>query len=358
MTRSPVQIRRALSILGVAAAALWTLMRSGTGIVPGADWHFAAVAIWPRRPLNPDEGYLADSPLGILVFRGLGLHTLQQFLILSAAAIVLSMAALAIWAYITTGSPAKWQATRISLLAPIGAVLLAWIGMYDPFTALAWAAFLFAWASRNRILMALAGVLLGFQHFEHAFLGVAALTLTWVALRAALPPTLSSRNPTWVLPGLVVGKLILIAVFWTQGTQIGGRNQWLGPYIHDWSAIGANVLPLLLWSLFAGWWAIVSFLALDSSRKQRVYLAAAFLVGLSATFLSGDRPRVFVIVLLPSVALAGVAFARQVKPGSRESRVIEAVVWLGTPILFWGKDVANANIIDLTVTAGKALLGN
>lgn len=344
-------------LFGVVAAGLWAVLRSGTGIVPGADWHFAAVAVWPARPESPDEWYLADSPLGIVAAKALHIESLQAFLWLNVVAVLLALFALAAWAVVAAWETDPWRAARLVVLAPVGAVLLAWIGMYDAFTVLAWVLALFAWLSGWRWAMSAAGLLLGFQHFEHGLVGLVALFLAWLALRTRLPNALQTRSPLWLLPGILLGKVLLVLAFWSQGVSADGRSDWVSRFLYEWTAVGANVLPLLVWSLFAGWWAVVIYLGLDSTRRQQVYLAGALAIGLAATAISGDRPRVFVLVLMPAVAIAAVAFSGSIRRHSRESYVIETVVWLAPPILFWGKDVANANVIDLLVTALHSLTG-
>ena len=344
-------------LAGVVLAGIWAVLRSGTGIVPGAEWHFAAVLVWPARPESPDEWYLADSPLGIVVGKALRVESLQAFLWLSSFAAGLALAALATWAIVAAKGTDPWRAARLVLLAPIGAILLAWIGMYDAFTVLAWAVALFAWLAGRPVIMATAGLLLGFQHFEHALLGLASLFLVWQGLRERLPIALQKRSPLWFFPGIAMGKCALVLVFWIQGVSTSGRRGWVSQFLYEWTTVGLNVLPLLLWSLFAGWWAVVIFLGLDSTRRQQLYLLSSLAIGIAATIVSGDRPRVFVLVLLPAVTVAAIAFVGSVRRRSREGYTIEAIVWLAPPVLFWGKDVANANVIDLGVTAVRNLIG-
>ncbi len=345
--------------LGIALAGLWAVLRSGTGIVPGADWHFAATPIWPERPLNPDEWYLSDSPLGIIAARLLGFDTVQQFLQLHAVVVLLALSLLAAWAFVATADRgARWQATRLSLLAPTGAILLTWIGRYDAFTALVWALALFAWSTRRRVLLVAAGLLLGFQHFEHALMGAFVLWLTWMALRPQTPDSLRHTNPLWLVPGIALGKLALVVVFATQSVPISGRVDWVERFIYDWTVTAVSILPLLIWSLFAGWWAVGASLYLDASRRGRRLLLLALMVGILATLLSGDRPRVFVLIFLPAIALGSVVFARSALSDTKKRRLVEVIVWLAPPFIFWGDAVTNVNIIDPLVIAFQELFGS
>jgi len=348
--------RRIWGIIGVLTAALWVVLRSGTGIVPGADWHYDATPIWPARPSNPDEWYLSDSPLGILIARALGLDNLQQFLQLHAVVVVLALSVLAAWAYVVTeGDDAKWRAARLSVLAPVGAVLLTWIGRYDAFTVLIWGIALFCWASGRSTLLVGAGILLGFQHFEHSLLGATALWLTWLALRLRLPASLQQVNPLWLLPGILVGKLSLVVIFAVQGLPVTGRADWIERFFFDWTVVAISIFPLLLWSLFAGWWALVISLYLESTHRKRLLLLGAFFIGVVATLLSGDRPRVFILILVPAVALSAVAFVGSDDKNKRRKVLVEAIIWIAPPLIFWGDAVTNVNVVDPLITAFNAI---
>lgn len=338
-------------------AAIWAILRSGTGVVPGAEWHFAATFDWPSRPINPDEWYLADSPLGILIAKAIGVETLSQFLQLHLLAVLLFMAGLALWAlFITDDTAAKWQAARLSLLAPTSAILLTWIGRYDAFTALAWVIALGMWCTQKRTLLIAAGLLLGVQHFEHSLMGALVLSSTWMALQSKLPDRLRHTNPSWLIPGIIAGKLVLVAMFAANGMPISGRVGWLDRFFFDWTVTAISILPLLAWSLFAGWWAVATSLYLDASTRSRQLLIAAFTIGLIATILSGDRPRVFILVVLPALPLASVAFAKSTHWDTKRRRLVEVIAWLAPPLIFWGDEVTNVNVVDSFVILVKEML--
>ena len=355
--RTDVASSSAWAAFSIAAAGLWVILRSGTGVVPGLDWQFAALIEWPTRSADPNEWFLSDSPLGILGFRALGLSGQVAYLWLHVFVAVISLGLLAWWVARQVDWGQRARAARLALLAPVGAVVLAWLGSYDAFTLAAWVLALFAWGSGRLWVSVVAAVPLGFQHGEHAALGVVALTLVFLAVRELLSESLRQVNPLWLLAGVVLGKAVLLLVFVLNGTATSGRVNWLGPYLREWTALGANVFPLLLWSLFAGTWAVVLALAMRlGNSRSALLIAAAVAVGLVATFLSADRPRVFVIVMIPATALMIVAYLRSDSP-VRERQLVEAVVWLAPPILFWGKEVANANVVDLLIITGQVLGG-
>lgn len=341
------RIRTPLVVAGIAAAVLWTVIRSGTGILPGYEALLEAAHLWPIRVPRTYEAFSADSPLNLIAFKVLGLSRPEQFLWLHLSAIFAAIVALAAWSGIAADT-GKARAIRLSILAPVSTVMLAWIGSYDPFTMLCWALGLFAWLTKRAPLMVLAGIPLGFQHFEHAAAGLAVLILAWSASRNLLPPSLRG-SPLWIAPGIILGKVLLIIVFIGTDQPMSGRTAWIGPFLRDWTAVGANVAPILLWSLFAGTWAIVVFLWLQVNNRQRALLATGFALGLLALALSGDRPRVFVLILAPAVLLAILVFSRY--SSGHSGVLVETVVWLAPPVLLWGKTVANENVIDLIVTA-------
>lgn len=342
-----------LGWLGVTAAFAWSVLRSGTGILPGHEVVAEAAARWPYRIDRPFESFGADSPLNLIAFRALGLDTPVEGLRMHALAIVVAMAGLAWWAF-SLGGDGRWRAARFALLAPVTTVMLAWIGSYDPFTVMCWVLALWAWKSASRPLMVAAGAVLGFQHFEHAALGLGALWLTWLAIGERVPRL--GRSPLWLGAGILAGKAVLSAVFLAVGEPLTGRTEWIGPFLRDWTVVAINVGPTLLWSLFAGSWAIVIWVWLSGGSRARVLIAGAIAIGALASALSGDRPRVFILVLAPSLLLMAVVTARESK--GRTGSLIEAVVWLAPPVLLWANTVVNARVVDLGVGGARILLGD
>ena len=341
-----------LGWLGVAAAFLWSVLRSGTGILPGYEVVAEAAASWPYRIDRPFESFGADSPLNLITFRVLGLETPVEGLRMHALAIVVAMVGMAWWAFAAAGD-AGWRAARLALLAPVTTVMLAWIGAYDPFTVICWVLALWAWRTRSRPLMVAAGALLGFQHFEHSALGLGALWLTWLAIGDRIPGL--TRSPLWIGAGLVAGRAALTTVFLAIGEPVNGRTEWIGPFLRDWTVVAVNVGPTLLWSLFAGSWAIVIWVWLSSQPRARALIVGAIAIGAVASVLSGDRPRVFVLILAPALLLMAVATAREIR--GRSAVLIEAIVWLAPPVLLWGKAVVNANALDLILIARNIMSG-
>jgi hypothetical protein len=340
-----------LNLLFLGVTILWVLIRSGTGIYPDFNRYFEIVLIWPDQSPAVFEKYLSNSPLGILIAKSMGIHAEQHFLIANIIAILLAFFLMATWAFRLSSFPQRWRSARMAVLAPVGGVLVLWIGFYDSFTVLAWLLVLFSWMLRSRLILASAGVILGFQHFEHATIGLLILTISWVGLRDRLPETLRDSNPLFVLPGLLAGRLLLEFLLRSSGDAGGGRYAWVTPFLREWTTVGANIAPQLLWSLFGGFWILVISLILTPDwqklTRQNICIALAISIGLLATFLSGDRPRIFILVLFPTVLLMILAYSNTKKISTRERRVVETLLWIAPPLSFWGKEVTNANIIDL-----------
>lgn len=347
-----------VGILGVVLALAWSLLRAGPTVTPSLDALLAAAQVWPQRLPGEFEAFYADSPVGLLVARLLGATTPGAYLWVSAVATLVVAACWAVWSWVNAPDGQRWRAARLAVLAPLFGVLATWLGFYDPFTMLAWAVVLFAWLSGSRVLLAASGVLLGFQHLEHGLLGMAALVLVWAAVRPDLPRRLATANPGWAVIGVLAGKAVLLLVLMSNGVTASGRTAWLGVYLADWTKVAVNTGPILLWSLFVGSWAIVvAFWLAEPTRGARLMLMAAFLVGVLATVASGDRPRVFVMVMAPALLVLTVAYLRRRQDSITELRLVESVVWLAPVVTLWGADVVYGNVVDQAVTTWQILMG-
>ena len=347
-----------ISVAGVIAAMVWAIFRAGPTVTPSLSTIVDSARVWPERLSGEFATFYADSPVGLLIFRATGASESTWVLRWSALFMIIALAVWAWWAWLAVGDAQKWRAARLAVLAPLTGVLATWLGFYDPFTMLAWLAVLFAWLSRSRALLVIAGVLLGFQHFEHGVLGMAALALTWWAVRVDLPDRLQQSNPLWALLGVAIGKAILLVVMAASGSALSGRTSWLSTYLLDWTKVGVNTAPILLWSLFAGAWALViAYWLAQGDRRARVFLVAAFAVGIVATILSGDRPRVFIIVMAPALLLVTIAYLRRRSNHPSELRLVETLMWVAPAITLWGAEVVYSNALDQAITTWRLLIG-
>jgi hypothetical protein len=250
-------------------------------------------------------------------------------------AILLAITLLATWAARNTITGDRWAAARFVLLSPITAVLLITIGLYDPFTVLGVTAGLWAWTHGNKFLLLLAGIYLGFQHFEQGLLVLAIWSLAFVSLREQLPERLMKlRLPLLFLPGLVMGKIILMIALVLQGLPaLQGRSSVFSNYLLTALNAGAGNFPAYVWFSFAGLWllVIISFLRMTET-KSRILMISAIALAVLFSLVTVDTIRVTVIITLPLALLLIVA--RRTNTGSRElvpAPVTEGVMWLATP---------------------------
>jgi len=175
----------------------------------------------------------------------------------------------------------------IVALAPVSAVLLLWIGMYDAFAILAWVVVLVTMGRRPGWQLA-AGVLAGFQDFEQMTVGLLMVALLPGLARAA---GLRSRV-TYLLGGTVAGKLILEVYLHAVGAGPGSRLSYLarGDVFSGLLGSAAADAPLLVWSALAG-----------------LVLAVGLWFGAGA--LGWEHTRVLALTSFPLVVMGAMAIA-------------------------------------------------
>lgn len=347
-----------IGLTSVAFAGIWAFLRAGPAVTPSLNDLIQAANNWPKALPDDRLQYLSESPIGHLLFLGAGFESSHQYLLLSVIAIFAFIALTLLWMYRIVGL-SGFRPARLFLLSPIIAVLFNWIGQYDAFTMLAWCLFLFAWASPSKLLLILSGVILGFQHFEQSILGLTALALIYPLTKTQLPNSLSRNNPSWAFIGIIMGKLLLGALVESSSSVISGRSSWVNEFIKEWTIIAVSVGPTLLWSLFAGSWAVViAYILKISNNKNYLFLIASLGIGVFAMLLSGDRPRVFAIVMAPTLIVITSALLRSTTTTKTEFRIVESMVWIGVPIFLWGADVVYTDALSQTVMTVNAILNH
>lgn len=345
------------SALGILAAAAWAIMRAPLAPAPDPEDPIAVAQTWPVRPGDWRIDHLSDSPVGLLIARSLDLLSAEGLIRLGVIATALVMIGLAAWAWVAAAAE-RSRAARLALLLPVVAVMLFWLGSADPFTMLAWLIALAAWLSGRRWVLAVCAIPLGFQHFAVAVLGVAALAFTWRAIGDRRPARTSATDPLWMLPGVIGGKLLLVAVMAANTQALDGRGPWLQTYFESWTKVAIVTAPLLLWSLLAGAWpmAIVTWQQ-HSALRSRVLLGAALACGLLATAIAADRPRIFELVMTPSLLLVIAWFSSSDEVSVRTKRLAETVAWIAPPVILAGSTVANVNVVDQTLPVIVRIVG-
>ncbi|NQV73663.1 hypothetical protein HQ496_11115 [bacterium] len=333
--------------MSLIAAFIWVLIRSGTGMLNEPETGVRAALAWPMNQGDDWSAFISDSPIGLLLFRALGLDSVKSWVVFHSMAVVIAILVLCLWAFIVSPVASRWRSARLLLLTPFAAILLAWIGSYDPFTVIAISLLLFALTSGKRSLEIAGGLVLGFQHFEHGLIALCALFVVWIALMRHGPEFTDRFWILWTSLGLLVGKGILLFIQVSNSGSSSGRSQWVNSFIGEWTITAINTDPLLLWSLFAGAWGLVIWIFMDqTSSRNRLFLFIAFALGSLATVLSGDRPRVFVLVTLAALAYATVTYSTRQSEVATRNRIVEPLMWLAPPLVFWTADVANNRVID------------
>ena len=125
----------AVVVVGVLAAAV---ILHGASCVPMIDVHLA-IATHPTAPwvgLNKN-GYLLDAPGLILLAHARGVDSRRAFALLAFAVLSVGLAWLVWLARKHHGDVAARLVPVSFFIAPIGAVLITWLGRSDPITMLA-----------------------------------------------------------------------------------------------------------------------------------------------------------------------------------------------------------------------------
>lgn len=358
--------RRWFLLVAAATATIWSVIRVGPRIPFPDAWY--AGERWPYPSLDELQAYKRTSPVGYLLAELLRIDQSQLLIAFYFIAAFAAALTIAFWVWVQLKeSPQRSRGFRIAILAPVSGVLMLTLGGYDPFTVFGWAIALFAWSANSRILLGLAGVYLGFQHFEQSALMAVSLTLAIIALRSASSKAwLVRSSPIWLLPGIIGGKLFLTGVLMSQGIDpLAGRGFWIGS--SEWlsfAVVGSvNFAPIFVYSLFAGVWAIVvlSYLLLDSI-KSRLLLVLAILIPTLMSIVTLDHTRVFVMMTVPLVAILiiFVLASPRIESFAPMPALIESLAWVMVPVTIQGTStvyVDSLNPLDMSIVFFRQLFG-
>lgn len=356
--RRSTVLKRWASFALAVLAALWAVARVGPWPVPDLPGMVSRFGQWRDANLPVEANYGRTSLPNQLIYEAFGSRGVWAYLI-ECAAVAMVAVALLIWWYAREATPGnRARAIRLAILSPVIALLVGFIGGYDPFTVLGFVIMVWAWRLDKRWLLVVAGVFLGFQHFEQALVGVIAATL--VALAIAQQDVDRPRRPTiaWALIGVAAGKALnalLLAV--VVGDGFGGRTSYL---VANWvvPAVKTSIdfLPVLVLSFFAGAWAIVILGFVSSTTRARVLMCAAFAVCLIPMAVAADHTRIFILVSLPSLAIiSGWLLSKDESLTLREWRLVEGLAWIVVPILVW-TDSVGAGYVQHLGTVDQLLM--
>ena len=302
---------RLAGLLGTCVAvALWVLWRTGPGEVPYLDMFESTARQWPTAPLPADSQYVLREPLGQILYRVLPVHGVGVYLALHLVCLLGSALLLATWLCRRLGRDSGLVACMVLALAPVTAVLLLWIGMYDAFSILAWVAVLIAMGRRPGWQLA-AGVLAGFQNFEQMGVGLLMVALVPQLARSV---GLRPRMPQ-LLGGAVLGKVVLEGYLHHVGAGSGSRLSYLERWDVFSGLLGSasSDAPLLVWSALAGLWGFALKALYESwdgwTAQQRTGLVLAVLLWFGSATLSADHTRVLAMTSFPLIVMGAMAIA-------------------------------------------------
>lgn len=344
-------------VLG-AAAALWALVRVAPATIPDVAQTAARSALWPQRDLGEFTEFVRTSPIGQLAYRIGGALGTWEYLLVHAVAAVAAVALLAWWLARQVPVGRRGVAVRLVLLSPAAALLVVFLGSYDPFTVLGLAALLFAWAADSRWAMVAAGGYLGFQHFEQGLVVVTVASVAAYALQER-PGTGSRSTPAWAYLGLVLGKVALTIVLQIAvGDGLGGRSSYLVEYwLRPALTSTVNFGPVLLLSLFAGLWALVVIGVLRLPARARVLVVLAFVLCLIPMVVAADHTRIFVMCSTVPLLMLAADVLNGSDVSRRELVIVEAMAWIVVPLFVWTSYDAgylqHTGVYDLWVMFGQ-----
>ena len=225
------------------------------------------------------------------------------------------------------GTRAGLVAGGIMTLTPVTAVLLLWIGMYDAFSVLTWVVLLISLSRRGYWQFA-AAVLAGFQDFEQIVVG---LFMILLVPRLSRQVGLRPRG-AWLLPGVVVGKVVLERYLTYRGATPGSRLSFLsdwGVLSHLLATTGENA-PLIVWSALGGLWgfALTALVAVWRGWPVREKIGLVLAVGgwFLSCAITADHSRVLAITAFPLVVMGAMAVADHYRDLGRLARMPQT--WL------------------------------
>lgn len=333
-----------VALVAMFAAVAWAIIRVGPRI-PFPDSWFGQEK-WPYPNLEAVQAYKRSSPIGYLLAETLHLDQSTWLVLFYFVASIVAMLLIATWVWLElAGSSQRSRGFRLAVLAPLPGLLFMTIGGYDPFTAIGMGLALFAWRRNSKLLMAAAGVYLGVQHFEQAVVAILVWTLAVMALRGdGSAPVRSRISPLWAYPGVLAGKIALLAVLSIKGVDASeGRLFWLqsSEWLRRAVSGAVGFAPVFVLSLFAGLWVIVVLgFVLTPERRRRLLLGASLAIAVAFSVITLDHTRVFVMVSIPLISILIVSVLSNERATSQPQLLLvaEAMAWIVVPMTLQGTD--------------------
>lgn len=331
-TRSVV----ALIVTGVVAG--WVLWRTGYGTMPALDAFESIARQWPHSSVSPAFGYTLRSPVGYLAYRLVPVQTPYTYAVMHLLCLAAVGVGLTFWLVGRLGVARSTTAVMVLVCAPITAVALLWVGIYDAFSLVGWVAVLMTLRSRPAVQY-LAAAFVGVQNFEQGAVGILVVLLLPRLVRA----TGSVPRPLALFGGLLTGKVLLEGYLSSVGAVSGSRLSYLfvGNKLRDVLTASFDAAPMLVWSAFGGLWVLAAIgagsLAREGNRREHVMAAAAVVLWFGSAFVTEDHTRVLALTSFPALVLASIVVAHRHRDVLDFLRTPAAVILLvAPPLVLWG----------------------
>ena len=326
------------------------LVKTGLGVIPNLGY-FGLIAHHPfaNSIVEARAQYLMWNWLGPFVAWLLGVKENGGYFLLHLAFTAAFIALFMVLAFRKFEQDAARTAILLFAMLPASTTSLYWVG----YNSLTLPLILVALAFPGRWpVAAIAGVLIGMQHFEQGFAGAGALVLATLISRR--------RNEATVYPlshsaaffvGVTLGKLALIAIFYFAGIEIpNGRVEWIIAHFGKMAGEFAFASQYILYSIFGvGWLAAMKFW--DNGRNRLAFFLA--LIGLCLLLpISEDETRVIAIVSFPLVLgywLFEPGFLMSI---SRREAAVAFLVWVLVPWAWVWQGVPHLSALPYFVMFG------
>lgn len=322
------------------AAALFAVMVFKTGIwaYPSQDM-FLRIARDPFvNPFtHPNDHYLLWNWLGPFVAWAIGATDPAVYFLLHLA---LSLAFTGLFVRLAIRRLPERQA-RLALIfffvLPVSATPYFWVG-YDSLTLFLMVLALY-WPDRLAVVFGI-GVALGLQHFEQGLFASGGLLLArllarWQGQNDAAPLG-TIGFPLALLGGVVVGKIVLFAIFAQAGVVVNsGRFVWLMAHLDSMLLNFASSWFFVVYAIFGTGW-LLAIACLDRGRKAWPFFAGLLSI-LCLLPVVEDSTRVFAITAFPLVCAFWLLDDRFLDSFTDRHVAVILGVWLCVPWLWaWG----------------------
>lgn len=274
-----------------------TVLKSGVWFMPNLSAQIELAKNPFVNPFaDPEAHYLVWNWLGPCIAWLIGATSLPYYFLLHFLFSVLFSVVVAYVCFARLSDRNARIALVLFALLPVSATSYFWVGM-DSLTLLLIAS---AFLVTNSLLWPMViGLLLGFQHFEQAFVASCLLLLV-VVLRMRLSQT-QSVSLAWCLAliaSVLFGKLLLVLLFDYYGIEVAtDRSFWLTRLFPEMVKQVFSHGHYAIWSILAlGWVVLIKDLERGKAAIPVLFgllLASIFLV------LVFDQTRVLAIITFP-----------------------------------------------------------